>query len=69
MAIRSGMLRQREMGTRMEDEIDRRLIAGKWREATEPQERRAWRYDTMKLAAFGWLYVDQFREWSRHRNG
>ena len=52
---------------RLEDEIDRRLIARAWRATTEPMERRAERFDTSATAAFGWLYIDRFREWQRHR--
>ena len=54
-------------GTRSDDKIDDALIAWSWREETEPTARRALRYDTSALAAFGWGYVDRFREWSRHR--
>jgi hypothetical protein len=52
---------------RFEDEIDCALIGLAWRTETEPANRRPDRYDTPKLATFAWLYVDQFREWSRHR--
>jgi hypothetical protein len=54
--------------TRFEDEIDRDLIAASWRFLTEPTDRRALRYDTMANAAYGWLFIDMFAEWSRHRN-
>ena len=53
--------------TRMNDEIDAAMIAAKWRQETEPAARRAWRYDTAKTAAFGYVVADAFREWSRHR--
>ena len=52
---------------RSEDFIDARLIALAWRRETEPLARRQDRYNTMKTAAHAWLYVDQFREWQRHR--
>lgn len=54
--------------TRMDDSIDADLIAWEWRRLTEPAARRALRYDTAAIAAFGWSQVDKFREWSRHRN-
>jgi hypothetical protein len=54
-------------GTRTEDRIDDHVVARDWRAETEDPARRAWRYDTFKLAAFGWSYVDRYREWSRHR--
>jgi hypothetical protein len=56
-----------ENTSRTDDKIDARWIAYEWRQATEPPARRAMRYDTAKLAAYGWLYVDRYREWSRHR--
>jgi hypothetical protein len=52
---------------RSEDRVDALLIALRWRQLTEPPARRPDRYDTAKTAAFAWLYVDQYREWQRHR--
>ena len=54
-------------GTSTEDKIDAEVIAWKWRGLTEPPARRALRYNVSAIAAHGWLYMDQFREWSRHR--
>jgi hypothetical protein len=56
-----------EPGTRSEDRIDAAMIAAKWRQETEPPERRAWRYDTARTAAFAFMVADAYREWSRHR--
>ena len=56
-----------ENSSRFDDHIDDRLIGHKWRQETEPSDRRSWRHDTAKIAAYGWAYVDRFREWSRHR--
>jgi hypothetical protein len=53
--------------TRSEDEIDRGLIAHSFRLLTQPPNRRALRYDTLANATYGWLYLDMFAEWSRHR--
>jgi hypothetical protein len=58
----------REHETRTEDEIDRDLIAASWRLLTQPANRRALRYDTLANATYGWLFIDMFDEWSRHRN-
>lgn len=54
-------------GTRFDDKIDDRVITWSWRRETEKSDRRAWRYDTAKLAAYGWAVADRYREWSRHR--
>jgi hypothetical protein len=54
--------------TRREDEIDRDLIAHSFRLLTEPQARRSQRYDTAANATYGWLFIDMFDEWNRHRN-
>lgn len=53
--------------TRTEDKIDARWIADEWRRETEPAARRAGRYNTALTAYYGWIYMDRFREWSRHR--
>jgi hypothetical protein len=53
--------------TRFEDEIDRDLIAHRFRVYTEPAARRSLRYDTAANASYAWLYLDTFAEWSRHR--
>jgi hypothetical protein len=65
--IYGGASRRETSGNRSDDKIDARWISYEWRQATEPPERRAMRYDTAKLAAYSWLYVDRYREWSRHR--
>ena len=54
--------------TRTEDLIDRDLIARSWRLLTEPANQRALRYNTLANATYGWLFIDMFAEWSRHRN-
>jgi hypothetical protein len=54
-------------GNRTDDKVDAALIALAWRRETEPASKRANRYDTAKTASHAWLYIDQFREWSRHR--
>ena len=54
--------------TRTEDLIDRDLIAASFRLLTEPANRRSLRYDTAANATYGWLFIDMFDEWNRHRN-
>jgi len=57
-----------EHQTRNDEAIDATLLARRWRELTEPAATRPNRYDTAKIAAFGWLnVVDKYNEWSRHR--
>lgn len=54
--------------TPTDDATATRLIARKWREETEPVATRPNRYNTAKIAAFGWhVGIDRYAEWSRHR--
>ncbi len=50
-----------------EELIDKARVERSWREFTDPPAQRPNRYDAGQIAAYTWLFMDKFAEWSRHR--